>query len=362
MRKYNELRKKRLVITESLKNDLSNMSDVASESRRVADVSKNIDSHIKNIDLEFKQATGLSSTDIKFLVLATGLQTLRWWFQGKLIEKMRITSEEGDKLVSGIVPKRWHDILLASVPYDATKTSSSFKENFESTGLSGYTHRYRTLGHDPILGWFFGPMNILSDSLTKHDFISTYHVETSKIIGFFEGGTMGAINCAHKQAIADKLNLPAAITRQALHFGSDYFTKQGLPIPVLSSVNNDLSKDFLTKYNIDMLNVTTGLSLSVMINKIIELTHRLFFDEKTDLSNELYEVRTRKILIYSNAMASTGNVLYIACSKDLRKLDIGGYLATLHRVITDHKFIQEIKQDFLKKELYKIVIGNDFDF
>lgn len=76
----------------------------------------------------------------------------------------------------------------------------------------------------------------------------------------------------------------------------------------------------------------------------------------------MYEVRTRKILSYSNALATGSNVIVVAFTKDLSKLDIGGILVTLYRLVSDYKFIHEVKRDFLNNEFYKMVVGDQFDF
>jgi hypothetical protein len=88
-------------------------------------------------------------------------------------------------------------------------------------------------------------------------------------------------------------------------------------------------------------------------------------------------VRTRKILSYSNIIASVSNVIavgimsivavktddkLITLKKALSYIDIGGLLVTIHRLITDTIFITEIKREFLEKEFYNVVMGDDFDF
>jgi len=52
-----------------------------------------------------------------------------------------------------------------------------------------------------------------------------------------------------------------------------------------------------------------------------------------DRRQSLYEVRTRKILTYSNVLATGSNVIYVALFKDLTRLDVGGMLVTLYRLI-----------------------------
>lgn len=47
---------------------------------------------------------------------------------------------------------------------------------------------------------------------------------------------------------------------------------------------------------------------AIFINYIIALFHGLFYDGKTEMDRKLYEVRTRKILMYSNIVASALNL------------------------------------------------------
>jgi hypothetical protein len=78
-------------------------------------------------------------------------------------------------------------------------------------------------------------------------------------------------------------------------------------------------------------------------------------------------VRTRRILLYSNLIASASNVVVSAISTYLgadasRIIDWGGFLNTLRHIVFDTQFIQEIKRDFLKNEIYKMVVGDQYDF
>jgi hypothetical protein len=298
--------------------------------------------HIREIEQEFKHLTGLTKTDVAFIVIAIALQCARQYILQPFLDKNRLTSKQNDKIVKGIVPKSWQGILSASVPYDATRRTDDFNEK---TGLSGYTHRYRTLGHDPLLGWFFGPINILSDTLTKSDFITSYNVVDMKISA--PTTTSEAIYRAQEQAKVE-FNLPVSVARQAIHFGSDYFTKQGLPLPIIGSVNNDVSK-FLIQNNINMLNVTGGMALSTLVNSLVSIVHKLFNVEH--IAPELYEVRTRKILSISNTVASVSNIVAVAISRNAKVLDLGGLLVTIRRLCMDARFIARAKQEFIEGKL-----------
>lgn len=334
----------------------SHLEQVENEYHRVAELDCNAERFIENLDKEFKQKTKLTDTDIVFLMIAVALQCARQYIITN--DKFRISSIEGDQLIANIVPPSWQDVLIQNVPYDAIKTGP-----FElDTGLAGTTHRYRTLGHDPILGWIFGTSNIMTSSLTKTDFVTTYQVKEMHIIRRYPLGTPAMLKRAVEYAKADPMLLAASLGRQAIHFGSDYFTTQGLPIPIIATVNNDLAKTMITKGHIDMWSVTRGGLLAAFINQVIGLIHRLLYRPQQDGSETMYEIRTRKIISYSNAIATGSNVVVTAFTKDLTKLDVGGALVTIHRLISDYAFIQAIKRDFLENEIYKTVVGSPYDF
>lgn len=332
---------------------LSNMRKITDESNRVADVAHNSKQILDDLDRTFEEKTKLNGLDITFLFLATAIQCARSYILSN--DKFRLTSMENDKFVQGIVPKNWHSIMLAPVPYDAIKGGKTF-----DAGLSGFTHRYRTLGHDPIMGWIFGPVNILSDSLTKTDLITSYRVVNNQIAE--PVSTPQIFSDAWQQIQADKTNLPAAIARQAVHFGSDYFTKQGLPVPFISTVDNDLAKNLMTKFHVDMWSVTRGAGLAVLINSLVSYIHSLFYEPEKYGSTRVYEVKTKKIINLSNAIASTSNVIYTAISKDYAKLDVGGILVTLYRLIKDRKFKQEVKREFITESFNDMIRGKKYDF
>lgn len=81
----------------------------------------------------------------------------------------------------------------------------------------------------------------------------------------------------------------------------------------------------------------------------------------------MYEVRTRRILTYSNLIASASNAIAAVTVQFLggdgeKIADWGGYINTLHHIYSDHKFIHEIKKDFLKHQLYDRIVGSEYDF
>ena len=83
---------------------------------------------------------------------------------------------------------------------------------------------------------------------------------------------------------------------------------------------------------------------------LIAFVHRLFFDESVD-DTKFYEVRARKILLYSNCIASVSNVIATVITKDLRKLDVGGLIVTVIRLFSDIRFITRVKEEFIESQL-----------
>ena len=142
---------------------------------------------------------------------------------------------------------------------------------------------------------------------------------------------------------------------------SDEFTKLGLPIPLLSSINeNFASKLYRENYDAlffsrDEKIIGASFVVSKLVDIIISLTHGLFRKENED--KDLFEVRTRKILLISNAIASTSTVVNAAITSNPKNLDIGSLLNTTVHLFTDLKFIQQVKEEFILNEFDKLIIG-----
>ena len=234
--------------------------------------------------------------------------------------------------------------------------------------MGGKYHRMYTLGHDPVLGWIFGTANILTDCITFNNFHTNRISRVDPITGSKKMSITPEVvflgqmfkEC-YDEVKADPLNLPAAIFAQAQHLKSDEFTKLGLPIPLLSSINeNFASKLYRENYDAlcfarDAKIIGASFVVSKLVDIIISLTHGLFRKENED--KDLFEVRTRKILLISNAIASTSTVVNAAITSNPKNLDIGSLLNTTVHLFTDLKFIQQVKEEFILNEFDKLIIG-----
>ena len=369
----------------------------------------------QKIDKEFLTVTKLNLADYSFILVAIALQIIRQAIQPSLdFKNINPNNREGhyaaaqntDK--SKAIKKNDRAMTYASkqnidmtfsrkyyapltdildinkgVPYDITSIK----------GLGGgIFHRFKTLGHDPVLGYLFGTCNILTNTLTTNTMqtffvnrtgrkVVTEIAETSKIFihsknRFYEDG--------------GKFVVAAAIAKQTYHIHSDQKSKEGIGLPFLQLICDEKTIHSLCKQGIDynllefIGSVTKQSAYSEFINFIIAISHRIYiamenykkYCNENHITNEnvfeaiyqqniknciLYsintnEVRTRKILLVSNMVASCANIIYVAlgslnANETLSKLDIGGIIVTIRHLFSDPLIISKIKDEFIKSTL-----------
>ena len=62
--------------------------------------------------------------------------------------------------------------------------------------------------------------------------------------------------------------------------------------------------------------------------------------------------------MYSNVIASSSNVLYVALQKDISKLDVGGIAVTLYRLVNDRDFIRKVKEELIQQRWHELIQGD----
>lgn len=388
-------KKRRSVLQKKTDAIFSNMDKIADESLRVASVAHNSEMHLDELEEQFEKQTDLNPTDIKFLFFATSLQVTRWILialvnrlLSKNIDELRVKHNDSsikqmEKTLREDYKKNhkncaherskkyptWLEIVFEGVPYDVTVGSPAFGEN-----MSGGNHRVRTLGHDPVLGWIFGVMNIISSTITLDNY-RTFEIERIKGRKRWSSETnlINGFAMAYDSINEDIHRLPAAVFAQAVHLKSDVFTKMGLPVPVLETFSSELAGN-LYKSNYDLLCLSKDVAIvgsqaffSILINMIISLIHGLYFDPVKYDSRDVYEVKTRKILLYSNIIASSSNLIWTGVNLEsgnadaIKDLDIGGLLVTIYRLINDVDFILKIKEEFVLGGFTNLVKGKNLE-
>ena len=400
-----EFKRRRAAIKDKSDSLWKDIEEHSKEEVRVISVLQNAESILKRLDKTFEERTSLSKTDVSILMLATALQLVRIYvlpkFQEKYLDEDRL--DHNDDIIKDMEKEEieaykekhknrkskkskkgyrsWQEIAFTiKVPYDATRHSG---EGFNERNMHGGQHRVKTLGHDPILGWVFGVANIISDTITicpeyklgekslRIPFIESYSVDMGSNYCWKERTTNWSVFKNTFESIGeDKHRLYAALFSQGLHIASDKYTKLGLPVPFISLIDSDKAYgiykngyDYLDYlYDTQILRRTLkSASMSIMINMIIGAIHKFFYNPETDFDRELYNVRTRKIILYSNMIATTSDVVqtavkaYAGDENVIKNFDLGGFLVAVYRLITDTKYIMKIKGEFIFNEWDKII-------
>jgi len=330
---------------------------------------------VDEIHAQFAQNTSIiNKIDLSFLAIATALQTAKSLMFPIIANKLgygntidRSTRldhnapsiETAQRNANNEFKQRhkahgngyWMNILYQTPAYDITRGSTDIGKNMEG----GY-HRVHTLGHDPILGWLFGTANILTDTITFETFQTNRVIRkpsmriTTETLSVF-----GLLQESYEMIKADYLNLPAAIFAQAQHLKSDEYTKLGLPVPILQTIDaNFASKLYKSGYDNlcflrDVKIIGGSAAISILIDMMIGLVHGLF--NKDNIQKDLYEVRTKKILLISHTIATTSNILQTLFTQNIKNLDIGGLIVTVFRLFSDIRFMARIKEEFIQQEL-----------
>lgn len=417
-----ELKRKRAVLKDSSGRTLDNMQKVAEESTRVAEVAHNAKETIESLDKEFELQTGLQGNDTKFLFAAVGLQLARIAIlneyakvepagknrieeklselQKRLLENLRDGVDIVDRPYYASLE---HIVTKKGVPYDATAplsedTIQRLKEELkvwrfdpsiwipeEKLGLfRGGNHRFSTLGHDPILGLIFGTGNIMTNTITcvkspiqlgtvEIPVLTTNHViyttdYTDPRIGIY-GSTAVMLQKAAERAVDQPTAFIASLIKQILHIGTDLYTPCGIQIPGVNLVLSTHNVEQLTQSisTGDLLKIGVAAKLAEFINMLIGSLHGLMYDPSTSGPRDIYSVRTRKILLYSNLIATSSNVIwvganmYVGNENAAAQLDIGGLIITIGRLINDTEYVRQIKEEFVLGGFKKMIQGNSLN-
>lgn len=363
-------------------NIIEDTEKLTEESERVARVAHNSEAIIKEIEKDFASSTGITNkTDMAFLGVAVALQCLRWFLLNKLTERTPegnnkfedwahkvqekiFGKQAGSPDPASLLNSNMYNyyvpfekiISTFSVPYDAIKGTKEFDVSGNGNGLTPRSHRYRTIGHDPLLGFVFGTANILSSTLTNWQF-RTFFVNSSNIV-VGNASTVEMFSKVTDRVINEPQALGAAVIKQGLHIVSDIYTTSGIPIPFIQTLNPQIAQK-LGEYGLDsggLLKAAASMKIAALIDSLIATVHSLYYDE-TVCSLRQYQVRTHKILAISNSIAEGSNILATAISGDINNLDIGGLIYTFCRLLKDIDFITEVKKEYMSSSFNRIISG-----
>lgn len=307
-----------------------------------------------------------------------------------------------------------HIICKPGVPYDAQEslTKESLNKLFNKYDavvfdfdideyindkklnlFKGANHRFATLGHDPIIGLLVGTVNIMTNTITcvesplkivgiEVPCIVTHHVIYSTtvkkdnisdyshpVIGIC-ASSIKTLEAAYNRMFDEPEAFVAAIIKQILHIGTDMFTPCGIQLPGANLVlsNKNVEKITMKIGWGDVVKVGMSAKLAGVINSLIGTLHLLTNKNIDGLEADLFEVKTRKIILYSNAIATGSNVLQVALNEiygdksQIKNLDIGGLFTLISRLSNDLDFITKVKMEYINGEFENLVMNGRKEF
>lgn len=341
------------------------------ECARVEGIARDASAIYDAYSKEFSERTGLTKLDWGFLFSATALQMLRQYlltaFPERLDDQSAAEAVEGKDRVRDEREQRKEDprkhryynpsideILIHPVPFDANVGADGALSGAGSLG-----HRGATPGHDPIVGLVVGTSNIATSTLTNWTFDS-WHIKSGERKNGGKQDVFGNHADTFKvfSMTADKLlrqgkegrtKVAAALGKEVEHLRTDMNTKKGLPLPIVGALSPKFAST-LADYGVDFantLNVGKQATYAALINTLTAMLHGLFYNPEKDGAITLYKVRTKKILLYSNTIASLTNAMAVWYSGNPRYLDLGGYAVNLYQLVTSADFIERVRKDFI---------------
>ena len=147
------------------------------------------------------------------------------------------------------------------------------------------------------------------------------------------------------------------------------FTQCGIQFPEENLVLSNTNVEKIASYVRwgDTIKVGTSAKLAELINIIISTLHTLVHDFSDGIEPELYSIRTRKIILYSNAIATGSNAILLGANVSgrdktlIKNLDIGGLIVLMKRLYSDTEYIRKIKEEFVFGGFRKQIQGKDLE-
>ena len=333
---------------------------------------------------DFDIATKLTNTDIAFIIIGIALREIASLLF-KSFKINRINDQDSAKLLHGKEKSNRtqeyfasiNEIISNPVPYDAI--CSTDLEIKKEVKLSGFGHRFNTVGHDPILGFIFGTANIMTNTITVSKGVkgiipsySTYHVGTfgkDKLYGRADTSTMfykiyERISQDPKEGFTA---FGTALIKELIHLLSDVRTAKSLPLPFVGTISPDISRKMQLYLGIDTLVVSSNIVeffTSQLIDKGLLIARDFWwrYVEKGESDEKCVEARWKMIEVYINEGAVIGENIYMVVELlkgDIKKAfqgySFGGVLYSLKKIINDQHLIASLRGEYIIDQSEKYI-------
>ena len=311
----------------------------------------------EQLDICFEKETGLTAKDLAILSAAVAIRVISHFLFSHSMPK-----ETSEKF--GFMERQNSSNSKIKIQYRIMEDTIPF-----ALPDNQYFAHNDILGFHPILGWLFGVMNIMTDTVT------TKQMETFSIARTQRDGAVPQIDkristsseflfpiirgCMH-----NKKSLIAAIIREAQMLGVTKASEKDVSY-LLQYVDNieiqnkrimtamQTVQKALASADIYLKKTVIDLSYAVLINQIITAIHGVQYDARRDGDVRMYAIRTNKIIVLSNSMAAMLNSVPAIIEEDFSKLDFAGIITTCLSLFQSMKFWIEVKSNYLVSEYKK---------
>lgn len=351
----------------------------------------------RRLDADFYRKTGLRAKDVGILFIATAIKIVMYYFNKYGLHFSENLKEAGSANTSGKETPLVVD-AMQGVDLSTIKEINSFADLVNSAdgilakmrgGKPKLTRildkqsildepvpfdipdnkfflREEVLGFDSIMGWLFGVINFMTNTVTTKKF-SSYSV--------VRGGN-GHIGVGDKLSTPIHIMLPvvkgvkkqkesivAAMVREAHVLNvahAPYETVQTLMQTAFheeDQIKNTISfgKSFISSEKIDIVKTIKDSSLIAFIDTITAAICAVVYNPDSDGNIEYYSLRMHKVLLMSNAFAAIANNIPAIMTKNVMDIDFSSILYTLLGLFHSTKYWIEVKSEYLASEYKKVL-------
>ena len=190
--------------------------------------------------------------------------------------------------------------------------------------------------------------------------LNTYQVDMNGLTFEKQVSTFGIFDDGIRSIIEDPRRLVAAVFMQSLHLKSDINTKAGLPIPILTLFENFGTKIYKSYDWICLKRDLSIIGIQYIFAKIIDfilICYREIKYQNIKIDRNIHQAKTQKIILFSNSLSSTSNIVKVLLTKKYYSLDIGGILNTLINFFVILNKLSNLKLEYMFDNFEKLVKG-----
>ncbi|MBP5338880.1 MAG: hypothetical protein J6Z14_06180 [Prevotella sp.] len=327
---------------------------------------KMTEAEVSRIENDFARLTGLNAADQLFLTTATAIQLTRWMMMPRLVgaigktarllallspATMALLEHQGGANSNAALTDQVNKAFQEEAEWDEGVTNQASR-SWEDILQDGSSLNDKPFSND-ALNWLFGIINNITGTRTSGDF-STIDAATGEAVK-----TAGIFADAFRSIKEDWLRLPAAVYAQFARDRAAAGETSDPLEPLAETFSPEMLSDLYTSQFAqltaiqELTIVGQQAAVPLVINMAVGLLHGFLYNPAKDGPREFYDARTRKILIYSNALATASNMTIVAASQNWAKLDVGGLIVSGLRIAQDTAYIASLKNKFINQQMDK---------